>query len=135
MMPPPGSLRRSPRGLYARRRAGGGIYHHVTAACQEHSGTRPEPETAFRAGPPGPWTGQAAAGRPGHWITLRVRSRCNGSEVKVFNIRQVMEMGFISHAHSPLRPAIEEADGAAWGAGDRQPRRLINHNCTGCRFG
>ena len=31
-------------------------------------------------------------------------------------------------------PAIN-AGGAAWGAGDRQPRRLINHNCTGCRFG
>src|SRR5881397_1585055 len=50
-----------------------------------------------------------------------------GSEVKEFNVWQVMAMGFISGTHIPIAtPAIEEADGAAWGAGDRQPRRLIN---------
>src|SRR5689334_5461481 len=54
-----------------------------------------------------------------------------GAEVKEFNAWPVMTMG-LCDAQSPLRPAIEEADGAAWGAGDRQPRRLINDNCTGC---
>src|SRR3984893_5652203 len=45
-----------------------------------------------------------------------------GPEVKEFHIWQVMTMGLYPVLISPLRPAIEEADGAAWGAGDRQPR-------------
>src|SRR5438045_3426019 len=81
--------------------------------------------------------GSAPVGGAATYETVR-RNRpavAAGAEVKEFNIWQVMTMGFISGAQIPLRPAVEEADGAAWGAGDRQPRRLINDNCMGCRFG
>jgi len=42
----PAAWTRHPR----RRRTSESIYHYVTAVRQEHSSTRPAPETAFRAG-------------------------------------------------------------------------------------
>src|SRR5580765_4466361 len=83
---------------------------------------RSRPRTARLATPAvtaGSAPGSAPVGGAATYGTVR-RGRpavTAGPEVKEFNIWQVMTMGFISGAHFPLRPEIEEADGAAWGAG------------------
>src|SRR6266702_6560722 len=59
-----------------------------------------------------------------------------GSGVREMPFWPLMILGFIYGTQNPNceRP-IREADGAAWGAGDRQPRRLINDNWMRCRCG
>src|SRR2546423_8668092 len=59
-------------------------------------------------------------GRPG-------RRKTNGPEVKEIGACHILKTGFLRGAKSHCE-LPEEADGAAWGAGDRQPRRLINDN-------
>src|ERR1700719_4059378 len=69
------------------------------------------------------------AGVPGR------QGRNYGPEVKEINVWQVMAMGFICGARIPIATGDREAGGAAWGAGDRQPRRLINDNWRRDRIG
>jgi len=50
-----------------------GICDHVTAACREHSSTKPEPETVFRAGSLEP-----GRGGPGAQVDPATRSTRTG---------------------------------------------------------
>src|SRR5712691_4076801 len=63
------------------------------------------------------------------------QGRNYGAEVKEINVWQVMIIGIIYDAHIRIATCAREADGAAWGAGDRQPRRLIKDNWTRYRIG
>src|SRR5690349_22293329 len=56
------------------------------------------------------------------------RRKTNGPEVKEIGAHvSHIENGIFTWCQIPEN-SRQEADGAAWGAGDRQPRRLINDN-------